>query len=416
MIEATIVASTKEGHIPEKNELFTLGGKFAGECYMEGRYSDPSVSSDDKGFARASMTAKSGHHSVFDPTWVSIELFGIPKMGAMILNSLGFYSTQEKSARYTKMKPQTELEEKVYEKWIGKFSDIIAKTYTDMLPTDEMEEKDTKKCWAAIEKLAQENARYGISVFTPSSMVYSTSNRQWNYIIDWLKDLGETLATRRQTEPNINIKMFNSNIIGTLADIVNAVSPLIAEDNIYDNKGRKLDFLAMQVDAPAAYITEEHFGDSYTAIYKGSLAHLAQAQRHKTIDYHMQFNGEATEFFVPPIIEGTSYETEWLEDMQSIAYCTPQGTMVTIVERGTAENFILKAQERLCGRAQLEIAQRTAQTHLKLVESEHVSIKSRSILGKFVQDDKIVPRCGTDMYKCSEGCRWGKKYGLDRSI
>ena len=42
----------------------------------------------------------------------------LPKIIAMLLNSLGMYATSEKSARYTIMKPETELEETLYNKWI----------------------------------------------------------------------------------------------------------------------------------------------------------------------------------------------------------------------------------------------------------------------------------------------------------
>ena len=37
-------------------------------------------------------------------------------------------------------------------------------------------------------KLAQENARYLVTVFMPTQMIYSTSLRQINYIASWMKE------------------------------------------------------------------------------------------------------------------------------------------------------------------------------------------------------------------------------------
>ena len=53
---------------------------------------------------------------------------------------------------------------------------------------------------------------------------------------------------------------------------------------------------------------------------------------------------------------------EWGRDITSVAHLYPQGMLVSIRERGTYENFILKCKERLCGCAQLEIALQTKET------------------------------------------------------
>ena len=47
------------------------------------------------------------------------------KIIAMILNSTEFYTTSEKSARYTLMKPETEREAMLYEKWQKIFKEEI---------------------------------------------------------------------------------------------------------------------------------------------------------------------------------------------------------------------------------------------------------------------------------------------------
>ena len=61
----------------------------------------------------------------------------------------------------------------VYEKWCAKFQDKIFETYGDKID-------DRTR-----DKLAKENARYLLSIFTPTTMGYTASIRQLNYIIDW---------------------------------------------------------------------------------------------------------------------------------------------------------------------------------------------------------------------------------------
>ena len=62
-------------------------------------------------------------------------------------------------------------EQQLYEKWIKIYQNEIQKEYP------QMKEKQ-------VLKLAQENARYLISIFTPAtSMEYTVSLRQLNYIL-----------------------------------------------------------------------------------------------------------------------------------------------------------------------------------------------------------------------------------------
>ena len=109
-------------------------------------------------------------------------------------------------------------------------------------------------------------------------------------------------------------------------------------------------------------------GDSYTLVYEGSLAMLAQAQRHRTLRYTMclQEPGERG-FYVPEIVKDAGLEDEWTEDIESVKYCIPQGTMVRITEQGIFEDFALKCKERMCGRAQLEVMRATTESLEKFV-------------------------------------------------
>ena len=75
------------------------------------------------------------------------------------------------------------------------------------------------------------------------------------------------------------------------------------------------------------------------------------------------------EYSIPKIIRGTKLEKKWLEDIDSLSDLYPQGMLVHVNERGTAENFILKCQERLCGQAQLDIAVHTKENLDRYLEN-----------------------------------------------
>lgn len=101
-------------------------------------------------------------------------------MLAMVLNNEKQYNASEKSARYTNIGESpniSALEKKLYTKWIQIFKDEIAKEYGDQF--------NEKK----IEKLAQENARYFVSVFVPTREILTVPFGQLNRIAIWLDSL-----------------------------------------------------------------------------------------------------------------------------------------------------------------------------------------------------------------------------------
>ena len=97
----------------------------------------------------------------------------------MVINNEHEYTTSEKSARYTPIIRKdnsiiTEREEQLYNKWLNIFKIKIKAKYGNIY-------NDFK-----IKTLAQENARYLISVFTPATiMEYTTNFGQLNYIIKY---------------------------------------------------------------------------------------------------------------------------------------------------------------------------------------------------------------------------------------
>lgn len=95
--------------------------------------------------------------------------------------------------------------------------------------------------------------------------------------------------------------------------------------------------------------------------------------------------------------------------MNKVESLTPQGQLVKIFERGTPENFLLKARERLCTAAQLEIMEQTKNTLQKYAEAtddEEIKLEMQKHNGA---------RC-TCGYKCTEPCAFKDGINLEREI
>ena len=380
-MKINIIASTKVGYELPKEEAVNFSGKSAGICYLPDTLDVLFNEPIEKTEKRAQMNIQSGHHSVFGHATYNLSLEGIPKILAMILNNEKVYNTSEKSARYTVMQTSDE-EQELYDKWI----EIYKKRITEEYPN--FDEKRVKK-------LAQENARYLISVFTPATvMEYSTNFCQLNYIINFAKDY---IDNEPDTKFSVKLKEVFKEFIAALPDL--EVEGLNARF-----KNRKFSFFATRE-------RKEEFGENYCTNYKATFAELAQAQRHRTLAYEMSFS-DTNEFFVPDIIKGTEYEEEWLKDIKSLEDNFPQGLLININERGTIENFVLKCQERLCGAAQLEIAKQTKETMNRYLDA----VKDEETLYNYLLPYSKGARCTFPGFKCTAPCIFGPKLAMDRKI
>ena len=379
-MEIKILAATapyKDGE--NKKEFFNeLSGEVAGICYMPSTIDTILNQPLEKKLKRAQTPKESGHHSVFDHEYVTLYLEDVPKMFAMLLNNEKVYTTSEKSARYTKMVLEGN-ELNLFEKWVGIFEKLIIQKYGNQ----------PYFAGNRVQKLAQENARYFTSVFTPTSLAYTVSYRQLNYIYCWLK----------------NIDKNSNEYLEALKPTAKAFCEKIEKEGLVDEKlaefGEQRDFSLF-----AKKDRVEYFGDVYSTSYEGSFASLAQAQRHRTLNYEFR-NLKEKNYYVPKIIENSPLKEMWLEDMRKVDAITPQGQLVQIYERGTPESFILKVRERLCTCAQLEIANQTKNTLEKYIEKT-ADGEIKSMLEKYNNG----ARC-TSGYKCKNPC--GFKEGIDLS-
>ena len=403
---AKVIAHTTEGE-SNKESLYELGGKFGAVCYVAGNYLDSKALTPNKNRARADRASECGHHSIFDHTSVTILFEGIPKMVAMMLNSLGAYGASERSARYTKMEPMTEVEGKSYAYWNKRIREIIIGIYPDLVDK--------------ADKLAQENARYMLSVFTPTTLIYTTVLKQWCYIVQWAKGMIDDISSKDIRD----ITFYDEMLLKGLSDLVCEVEPLIYTDSIRDTRKRGFNFIGNQSNTGLhnMYQVGNAFSEVYDYVYKihyrGSLAMLAQAQRHRTLKYTMYFDGTSRDFYIPHIIEkyGTDGDkARWVADAKRLAKYIPQCTMVDIVERGCIEDFKLKCKDRLCGRAQLEVMCSTRDILNKMVmEYSNKGMHDiLNILNEYVESSCAIPHCVK--HRCIDGCNWGKQYGLDRYI
>lgn len=404
MITINIIAATREcdnvNPVQMNEEMTVLGGKFGGTCYAADGYETIKVQPVEKALKRAESTAKRGHHSVFQHCMITMEI-QCSKIIAMLLNSIGISNTSEKSARYTKMKPKTEHEELLYQKWHDIFVRKINEVYPQMFTEKEAD------------KLAYENARYMISVFCPTSMVYSVPFRNIFYILDWTASMTDNI-----------LKLdggFNKRLAEELIELRKKLLHVVGEkENFHDNKNEYFRFMPVQAVGEKDDDNKEYFGDVYTAKFLASFAQVAQEQRHRTLRVKVNFSGDNPEeygFYVPELIRETELESEWLSDIRSIGEVYPQGVLVSVTEQGLFEDFVLKSKERMCGRAQLEIMRLTEQMTEKFVKNrENLSNANKKRLESITEHTKPCARCGFTDFVCSEGCKWGKKNALIRKI
>ena len=377
-----VIASTKVGYFLPKEEAVEFSGKSAGICYLPDSLEKLFEEPLEKTQRRAQSNIISGHHSVFGHPTYNLSFEGIPKILAMVLNNEKMYNASEKSARYTIMEPSAE-EKVLYEKWIDIYAQEITKKYP------EFDEKRVKK-------LAQENARYLISVFTPATvMEYTVNFGQLNYIINWAKDY---IENEEDNTFSLKLKEVFKQFLSEMPDVeIEGLDSRV--------KNRKFSIFAQRPNR------QEEFGENYSTTYLASFAQLAQAHRHRTLSYEMKLL-DTPQYYVPPIIVGTQLENEWLEDIDSLREYFPQGMLVQVNERGTIENFVLKCTERLCGAAQLEIMEQTQKTLEKYLEA----VKDKEELYNYLLPYSKGARCTFPGWKCSSPCIFGGKNAMNRLV
>ena len=325
-----------------------VAGLMGSTCYMKDTFEQLQNKGIRNILTIASVVEQNGHHSTFGHSHVTFQITGIPKALAMVLNNEKEYCTSEKSARYTVMTDVEPTQSALYDKWKEIFVEEISKRYGDCRPF--FDAKGTK-----VEKLAQENARYMLSVFTPTNMVYTTSFRQLNYLAHWFEN---EIANPKSNSFYLEIKKDMQEFVDFVKD-----NGLYSEF-LEDNKDRELSMFGTGI------LNEILSSSVYAVNYDASLAFFAQAERHRTINYHINeflYEHLKPSFFVPPILKNSSdLVGMWNEDIAKVSEYVPQGRIVPIIENGDTSDFLLKAKERVCAQAQWEIMDNTRTTAQRL--------------------------------------------------
>ncbi len=399
----------KEDGTFDREAAIRFGGYFAGVCYNKEGYQDVLLEPEEKTRRRVTDNFDNRHHSVHGHVHITMNIENIPKILAMVLNNENEYNTSEKSARYTPIEKNecikngdsiiTIEEVELYEKWFHYFQNIITQKYGKVL-------KPFK-----IKTLAQENARYMVSIFMPTKMIYTTSFRQINYIASWMDDY--ILHADKHDPFELKLSVYMEQFINQLIE-----NNIIDERLLVNDKHRKLSLFGEGVKD-----IKQYFGDVYATKYVGSMAQLAQAQRHRTLDYQMQFFKiyknvmsieEEHSYFVPPIIQDDpSLVAEWLEDIRSVSDVRPQGELVFISEFGKYDDFILKCKERLCSAAQLEIMMQTRDT---LLQYQEALVQSHHRLANDISKYTKGARCTFPGFECTSDCKFQEGKILKRKI
>lgn len=396
MIKVSILPNqflNKDGTF-NKEQAILLSGKIAGICYDKEGFSHLEKETPEKTMKRVNMTLDNGHHSVYDHLTINFNIQNIPKILSMVLNNEHQYTTSEKSARYTPITRKensiiTETEEVLYNKWLDIFKNKIKEKYQDTFNNSK------------IQKLAQENARYLVTVFMPTDLIYSTTLRQINYLASWMH---QYINTHHKEIP------FENKLSDSMQEFLTSLEKLnVLEKRLMTNdKNRKLSLFGKDLLSK-----KEYFGDVYCTTYKGSFAFLAQAQRHRTLDYQIELLPQK-EYFIPPIIEDDkNLVKEWLEDINTVKDITPQGELILINEVGKYEDFILKCKERICTCAQLEIMQQTRKT---LLEYKKALEDGSHPLAKDIIKYTRGARCTFPDFKCQSDCCFKEGKTLTRKI
>jgi len=362
-------------------ELMKFSQACARQCYSDKDFSELSEEGYNPDLIEGRIL-KSGHHSVFEHINFSIYMNGIPKILAMIFNNEKQYATSEKSARYTKMKDMEPLQREKYDFWMGALIPEIDKIFP------QGGDKEAREL--NVRKLAQENARYVTSVFTPTKMVHTINWRQLNFLLNEF-ERGE---------------IFHSEF-----DLTERLVPYM-KDFFELTKGLKVEGLENQTDRGLSLFSdrnvETHFGDTYSLQYLMSFAGLAQAHRHRTINYHVSDGTQLQSqlgYFIPKILrDKKDLKEKWLDDLSEVSKGDfPQAQLLKVNERGIIEDFRSKAILRMCGHAQHEIMENTLETAKKYSQYQKEN------------ENALTPKCQQDL-KCRGACVWGGKNALERLV
>lgn len=395
----------------------------AAVCFKEGEITPVMIretETEERIIERGINTIISDHTSPSEQPQVSLEIVGIPKILCMILNNEHQYAADERSLRYTEVKPNeyiSDLEVELYDKWLNIFIKILNHEYLDFFKKfnkGDTEEKTNKKAASAIKKIAQENARYMVSVFMPTTLTYTVPFAQINKLCLYMQRIIESPQNDFEKLLIPYLKEFiqglkDIDVLLTEKDVYDLCPKLArneSEDLLYkNNKEIDLSLFAERNRFSGIGMPNE-YGVAFSYNMEISLASLAQFHRHRTINYEMSTPSlEEEKFYIPLLLSGKEDLTkEWLNDILKVNKFYPQGKIVKVNANGPLKHLVnYVGKERACDRAFLETEDMF--TNVMLPDIYEGLLKE----GKTELAERLKPyinklRCMYPDYKCPSPC------------
>lgn len=358
----------------DKKAAIIDAGVKAAVCFKDGEITPEMIRSsetEEQLLKRGLNTIISDHTSPSEQPMVMLEIVDIPKALCMVLNNEKQYMADERSLRYTivkKSKYISDEEVTLYNKWLQIFIDILTNEYYDFFSKFNQgatEEKTQKKVASAIKKIAQENARYMVSMFIPTTLTYTVPLAQINKICVYMQDI---IASPLNEFEELLVPYFKEfiqglkdlDVIVTEHDAHILCPELNRPDNddilYHNNKKISLSLLAEHNKFSGINLPNE-YGVNISYNMDISVASLAQFHRHRTFNFEMLAPSlDEKAFYIPRLLDGKDdLVKEWLEDMASVNKYYPNGKLLHVNASGTLKNLVnYIGKERACDRAFLE--------------------------------------------------------------
>lgn len=364
---------TKDKKFDKRLALYATGVK-AAVCFKRGDITPEDIratETEERIIKRGINTILSDHTSPSEQPTVSLEITGIPKILCMVLNNEHLYAADERSLRYTEVKESmyiSKQEVELYNKWLAIFISLLNANYLDFFlkyNKGVTEEQTTKKAASAIKKIAQENARYMVSVFMPTTLTYTVPLAQINKICLYMKRIIDDPHNEFEELLIPYLKEFierlkDLDVLVTKHDVIKFCPDLAKEDSdklLYqNNKSIDLSLFAERNKFSGINLPNE-YGTTFSYNMEISLASLAQFHRHRTINYEMLTpKKDNMNFYIPLLLKDDPVlSQEWLEDILKVRNIYPQGTIVRVNANGPLKHLVnYVGKERACDRAFLE--------------------------------------------------------------
>lgn len=418
---------TNDGKFDQKKALKNAGVK-AAVCFKEpidGEVIAPwdirNNESEETLIVRGLNTIFSDHTTPSEHAQVGLEITGIPKILCMILNNEHQYTTDERSLRYTEVEPNeylSDIEVENYNKWLNIFQEIITKKYFEFYRKFNKSEEATKK---AIKKLAQENARYQVTVFMPTVLTYTVPFIQINKIASYM----ERIIANPMNEFEKLLIPYMQEFITQLKDLKvliteEDVTKLLSEERLekmnklskFKNSEELLYKNNKEIELSLFADRNKFTGINLSNFYSSNISYnhfisfacLAQEHRHRTVDCEMQLLSSFN-CYVPPIIkDDKKLLSEWYRDMEKVIQYHPQGELIKVNTSGTLKNIIqFVSKERCCDRAQQEIEDLYANQMIPDIYEALMFTKQEELAAELRPYVKRL-RCCYPTYNCPNPC------------